>query len=201
MHSVLAAPRGRTLSLLALGAATALALTACAAPAAAPAAQDGGTLVYATGDAEPTCLDPHVGGNYPQALVATQYLESLVSKNADGDVIPWLAESWEETGTSITYTLKDGITCADGTEFTAETAAANFAYQADAATGTFWFGSNVTADMTATTTVTTRTVSPNITRGLARTARNAPSSTSPSPRGRSGTIPGCSAAGGSGGAP
>ena len=31
---------------------------------------EGGTLVYASGDAEPTCLDPHVGGNYPQALIA-----------------------------------------------------------------------------------------------------------------------------------
>ena len=62
---------------------------------------DGGTLVYATGDAEPTCLDPHVGGNYPQALVATQYLESLVSLNKDGDVIPWLAKSWTESPETV----------------------------------------------------------------------------------------------------
>ncbi|MCU1636371.1 MAG: peptide transporter substrate-binding protein, partial [Cryobacterium sp.] len=45
-----------------------LALSACA-PAATESAGDepvsGGTLTYASGDAEPTCLDPHVGGNYP----------------------------------------------------------------------------------------------------------------------------------------
>lgn len=53
----------------------------------------GGTLVYASGDAEPTCLDPHVGGNYPQALVASQYLETLYTKDASGQLIPWLAEN------------------------------------------------------------------------------------------------------------
>jgi len=52
-----------------------LPLAACST---APGATGGGprdTLVYATGDAEPDCLDPHVGGNYPQALLATQVLE------------------------------------------------------------------------------------------------------------------------------
>ncbi|MCV5689302.1 hypothetical protein OFN32_34355, partial [Escherichia coli] len=53
----------------------------------------GGTLIYASGDAEPTCLDPHVGGNYPQALVASQYLETLFTKDANGQIVPWLAES------------------------------------------------------------------------------------------------------------
>lgn len=43
----------------------------------------GGTFTYASGDAEPTCLDPHVGGNYPQALVSAQYLESLVSRDTE----------------------------------------------------------------------------------------------------------------------
>ena len=34
---------------------------------------------------------------------------------SDGEIMPGLAESWEETPTSVTYTLKDGVTCADGT--------------------------------------------------------------------------------------
>jgi peptide/nickel transport system substrate-binding protein len=72
--------------------------------------------------------------------------------------VPWLAESWQETPTSITYTLKQGITCADGTRFTAETAAANVAYQADPAHGTFWHGSNITAGMTATADGATLTI-------------------------------------------
>jgi peptide/nickel transport system substrate-binding protein len=96
----------------------------------------GGTLTYASGDAEPTCLDPHVGGNYPQALVSTQYLESLVSKDANGDIVPWLADSWQEAsdGLSWTFTLKDGVTFTDGTPFDAAAVAANVAHLQDPTT-------------------------------------------------------------------
>ncbi|MFM9918442.1 ABC transporter substrate-binding protein [Lacisediminihabitans sp. H27-G8] len=97
----------------------------------------GGTLVYASGDAEPDCLDPHVGGNYPQALVATQYLESLVSKNPAGDMIPWLATTWSESadGLSWDFTLKKNVTFTDGTDLTPEAIAANVAHVQDPATG------------------------------------------------------------------
>ena len=105
-------------------------------PDAASTPVSGGTLTYASGDAEPTCLDPHVGGNYPQALVSTQYLESLVSKDANGDVVPWLADSWEEAsdGLSWTFTLKDGVTFTDGTPFDAAAVAANVAHLQDPTT-------------------------------------------------------------------
>jgi peptide/nickel transport system substrate-binding protein len=97
----------------------------------------GGNLVYATGDAEPTCLDPHVGGNYPQALVATQYLESLVSKNKAGDIIPWLAIKWSESknGLSWDFTLRNDVKFTDGTPLTADAVAANIAHLQDPATG------------------------------------------------------------------
>ena len=93
----------------------------------------GGTLVYASGDAEPACLDPHVGGNYPQALVASQYLESLFTKDANGKIIPWLAESTEvsEDGLTRTITLRDGITFTDGTKLTAEAIKANIEHLKD----------------------------------------------------------------------
>jgi peptide/nickel transport system substrate-binding protein len=96
----------------------------------------GGTLVYATGDAEPTCLDPHVGGNYPQALVATQYLESLVSKNTAGDIIPWLATTWTESadGLSWDFTLRTNVKFTDGTPFEADAVAANVVHLQDPAT-------------------------------------------------------------------
>ncbi|MDV2977989.1 UNVERIFIED_CONTAM: ABC transporter substrate-binding protein [Actinomycetes bacterium ARC8] len=93
----------------------------------------GGTLVYASGDAEPSCLDPHVGGNYPQALVASQYLESLFTKDADGKIIPWLAESTDvsEDGLTRTITLRDGISFTDGTKLTAEAIKANIEHLKD----------------------------------------------------------------------
>ncbi|WP_221585156.1 ABC transporter substrate-binding protein [Microbacterium sp. G2-8] len=88
---------------------------------------EGGTLVYATGDAEPTCLDPHVGGNYPQGLISTQYLEPLFGRTADGEIVPWLAVSGEasEDGHSWDITLRDDITFTDGTPFDAEAVKTN----------------------------------------------------------------------------
>ena len=59
--------------------------------------------------------------------------ETLVYLGQDGEIVPGLAESWEETPTSVTYTLKDGITCADGTPLTATTVADNFSFVADPA--------------------------------------------------------------------
>lgn len=96
----------------------------------------GGTLTYASGDAEPSCLDPHVGGNYPQALIATQYLESLVSLDEDGEVVPWLATEWDasDDGLEWEFTLRDDVTFTDGTPFDAEAVAANIAHVQDPAT-------------------------------------------------------------------
>jgi peptide/nickel transport system substrate-binding protein len=115
-------------------AATAALLAGCTAatePAAAPVA--GGTLVYATGDAEPGCLDPHVGGNYPQALISTQYLESLVSKNSDGEIIAWLATAWTTSADGLTwdFTLRDDVNFTDGTPFDAEAVKANIEHLKD----------------------------------------------------------------------
>lgn len=122
-------------------AATALLLAACSSgggtsgePSGEPVT--GGTLTYASGDAEPSCLDPHVGGNYPQALIATQYLESLVSLDDDGEVIPWLATGWTESddGLEWEFSLRDDVTFTDGTPFDAEAVAANIAHVQDPAT-------------------------------------------------------------------
>ncbi|PPF15838.1 peptide ABC transporter substrate-binding protein [Rathayibacter sp. AY1A4] len=130
--------RSRLLALPAAVAAAALLLSGCTAetPDASSSPVDGGTLTYASGDAEPTCLDPHVGGNYPQALLATQVLESLVSRDADGTITPWLAESWTVSDDALSYdfTLREGATFTDGTALDAEAVAANIAHLQDPAT-------------------------------------------------------------------
>lgn len=121
----------RILSSVAVASSLALLMAGCSASTTKNSAPvSGGTLVYATGDAEPTCLDPHVGGNYPQALVGTQYLESLVSKNTAGTIIPWLATSWTEAedGLSWEFVLKDGVRFTDGTPLNAAAVAANVAH-------------------------------------------------------------------------
>jgi peptide/nickel transport system substrate-binding protein len=109
----------------------------------------GGTFSVAIND-DPGSLSPLTGVSLVQRALVSFGYDSLAYTTPDGEVLPWLAESWETTGTSIAYTLKDGITCADGTDFTAETAAANINYQATADNATFWFGSSITADMSAT---------------------------------------------------
>ncbi|NQX26481.1 ABC transporter substrate-binding protein [Microbacteriaceae bacterium VKM Ac-2854] len=121
---------------LATAAALALVLSACSSPSpsadsATPVAD--GTLTYASGDAEPTCLDPHVGGNYPQALVATQVLESLFSRDASGTIIPWLASDWSASDDGLSYdiTLREGVTFTDGTPFDAAAVATNIAHLQD----------------------------------------------------------------------
>ncbi|WIB16500.1 ABC transporter substrate-binding protein [Curtobacterium sp. MCPF17_050] len=122
------------------GAATILlAVTACSAAGAAGDSStpvSGGTLTYASGDAEPTCLDPHVGGNYPQALLATQYIEELVGLDDDGRPTPELAEKWttSDDGKTLTFTLRDDVTFTDGTPFDAAAVVANIEHVQDPAT-------------------------------------------------------------------
>lgn len=122
---------------LATAAALALVLSACTSGTETGSATGtpvaDGTLTYASGDAEPTCLDPHVGGNYPQALVATQVLESLFSRDASGTIIPWLASDWSASDDGLTYdiTLREGVTFTDGTPFDAAAVATNIAHLQD----------------------------------------------------------------------
>ncbi|TFC83947.1 ABC transporter substrate-binding protein [Cryobacterium cheniae] len=129
----------RTLTGLVGLVATGILLTGCT-TAESPEATEpitGGTLTYASGDAEPTCLDPHVGGNYPQALVGSQYLESLVSRDADGAIIPWLADSWTESadGLAWDFTLAADVNFTDGTPLDAAAVQANIAHLQDPETG------------------------------------------------------------------
>jgi peptide/nickel transport system substrate-binding protein len=128
----------RPSALVAVAAVVTLALTSCGSDPepAATGPTEGGTLTYASGDAEPTCLDPHVGGNYPQALLATQFLESLVSRDADGAIVPWLADSWTVSDDGLTwdFVLKDGVTFTDGTPLDAAAVKANVEHLQDPAT-------------------------------------------------------------------
>ncbi|MGD8166869.1 ABC transporter substrate-binding protein [Herbiconiux sp. P16] len=128
----------RTITLLAVAAASALLLAGCA-PAAGHATSTpaaGGTLTYATGFGEPDCLDPHNGGNMPQALVGTNFLESLFSQDADGTIVPWLATAGTPSADGLTWdiTLRDDVSFTDGTPFDAAAVKANIEQIQDPAT-------------------------------------------------------------------
>jgi len=113
------------------------ALTACGADTTAGTSHgqpiSGGTLVYATGDVEPTCLDPIVSGNVPQALVSTQYLEPLFFQDDSGEIQPWLAKSWKwaEDRLALDITVRQDVYFTDGQQLNAQTIAKNIDYIKD----------------------------------------------------------------------
>ncbi|WP_151526423.1 ABC transporter substrate-binding protein [Serinicoccus kebangsaanensis] len=77
--------------------------------------------------AEPASLDFTTtdGAAIPQLLLDNVY-ETLVSVDVEsGEIVPALATEWEVSEDRLTYTftLKDGVTFSDGSEFTAEDAA------------------------------------------------------------------------------
>src|SRR5699024_9996281 len=91
------------------------------------------TISDTTSDAVLYCLDPHYGSNYPQCLIATQYLETLFTKDEDGQTIPWLAETSEvsDDGQTHTISVTDGITFHDDTPLTSEAIKANIEHLQD----------------------------------------------------------------------
>lgn len=93
------------------------ALVAAAAQDAAP----GGTLTYAR-DGDADSLDPQKTTTTLSWQVQGQIYESLVAFDAEGNIVPNLAESWEvsDDGLEYTFILHDGVTFHDGTPVNAE---------------------------------------------------------------------------------
>lgn len=83
----------------------------------------GGRLVLAVGDEATLGLEPWTAvTDYGGSAVATSVYDTLAAFNAEGEAVPYLAESIEpnEDATVWTVTLRDGITFHDGTDLTSE---------------------------------------------------------------------------------
>lgn len=121
----------RTIRILALLGAAGLAATLSGCGGTAAASEDG-TFVFATGK-EISCLDPHVNGDMPQASIAANYLDSLVSQDSEGGIQPWLARDWSVSSDGLTYTftMRDDVWFTDGTKLTAEAVRANLDHMVD----------------------------------------------------------------------
>lgn len=109
----------------------------------------GGTFRVAV-VSDPGSLVPMTAVQPATWATITYAYESLISIGPDGEIEPWLAEAWDESSTEVVFTLRDDITCADGTSFTAQTAAENISYHADPDNGSFYYGSLVTEAVSAT---------------------------------------------------
>lgn len=124
----------------------------------------GGTFIKAV-NGDPGDLNPFNAVSPDTWDLLSLTYESLIYTTPDGEWVPWLAESWEDNGTDVTFVIRDGITCTDGSEFTAQTAADNLNYNADPANATFSYGSVITEAVSAvadgsTLTVTTTAYDP-----------------------------------------
>ena len=88
---------------------TALGISACSSPsqpsASLPPNKD--TLIIANG-AEPATLDPQKSQDTTSSAIIRQMFEGLVMTDAQGKIIPGLAESWETTDNKVwTFKLRD----------------------------------------------------------------------------------------------
>ncbi|MCR2817404.1 ABC transporter substrate-binding protein [Microbacterium sp. zg.Y1090] len=114
---------------------SALALSACS-TAGEPAANDDTPKVITVAlAADPGELNPITNATEAGQIVSAYAYETLVDFTSGKDAAGALAESWTESTTEVSFTLKDGILCADGTPLTASDVKASFEYAAAEETG------------------------------------------------------------------
>jgi peptide/nickel transport system substrate-binding protein len=86
---------------------------------------DGGdetTSVTISVTSEPDTLDAQLVNDRNARVFTSNIYESLLGRDAEGQVIPRLAETWEAEGESAwRFTLRDDVTFHDGSPFDAET--------------------------------------------------------------------------------
>lgn len=131
----------RTLAVLAVSLAVPLTIAGCAAgPAPSPTATADdfavdGTFALSIKE-DPGDLNPLLTNMVAAQVVNAFAYDSLIFTDpVTSEMKPLLAASWEDSPTKVSFTLKDGITCADGTEFTAQIVADNFNWIVDEANG------------------------------------------------------------------
>lgn len=112
-----------TLAAVGLAAAVALTITGCspAKPAPTDEGTAGGALVIGV-TSDPDTLFPWKATQFQAVNVLQNLYGTLTEFDADLNVVPGLAESWEasEDGLTVTFTLREGVTFADGSTFGSE---------------------------------------------------------------------------------
>lgn len=135
---------------------------------------DGGTFTMSIAG-DPGKLDPQSSASTQLFAVNQLAYDNLLFVDGEtGEVKSQLATDWKVDGTTVTLTLAKGITCSDGSDFTATTVADNIAYVGDPKNkspflGTFLpVGATAKADDAAgTVTITLAQPAPFVLNGLA----------------------------------
>ncbi|MER7274492.1 ABC transporter substrate-binding protein [Dactylosporangium sp. NPDC000244] len=125
---------------------------------------DGGSLTIAI-DSDPGALDPQRSVNGINKMMANFAYDTPVKLLDSGEVAPSVVKSWTGDGTSYTLTVREGVTCSDGSPMDAQTVADNINYVATKANGSPMRGAAVPADATATADTAAGTVAVKLTAG------------------------------------
>ncbi|AGL16826.1 ABC transporter substrate-binding protein [Actinoplanes sp. N902-109] len=107
---------------------------------------------------DPGNLDPHFTSLTVTGQVDRFLYASLLGFAPDGKLLPGLAEKWQTTASTATFTLRKGVTCADGSALTASAVAANISFVGDVRNGSSRVGTFVPAGAKATADDTTGVV-------------------------------------------
>ncbi len=124
-----------TAGLLALTAIVATGWTGAAGATTTPEASTETLVVGRTGDIDN--LDPHLATAFQTIDALELVFDSLTELAPDLTVQPGLATEWtyNEDGTELTFTLREGVTFHDGSEFTSEDVVASLERVLDEETG------------------------------------------------------------------
>ncbi|MGR6584791.1 ABC transporter substrate-binding protein (plasmid) [Rhodococcus qingshengii] len=149
---------------LATAAGLALVLSACSSGGASPSADGGGaplsdgTFRYAL-SADPGALNPIMSASAATAEISRLTYDYLIYQDpVTSEIGKWLAEKWEETPTTASFTIREGVTCTDGSTLTPQTVADNINFVADPDNGSQLRGTSVPVGASATADPATRTV-------------------------------------------
>jgi peptide/nickel transport system substrate-binding protein len=95
----------------------------------------GGELIVGC-SLEPETIDPHVQDRGARCGILRAIYDTLLAKSPEGELLPWLATSWEvsEDGLHYTFELRDDVKFHDDTPFNAEAVCFNFDRIVDPAT-------------------------------------------------------------------
>ncbi|MBY8883700.1 ABC transporter substrate-binding protein [Streptomyces sp. PTM05] len=128
-------------------AASTLLLAGCGAPTAGT--KGGETFAFAL-KSDPGSLDPALAQSTSTYTALSLAYDTLVNVDSDGRVVSGLAGSWKVRPSSVTFTLRKGVTCADGSPVTPDTIAANVRHITDPRTASPAYGVVVPEGLTAT---------------------------------------------------
>ncbi|MEV7958711.1 ABC transporter substrate-binding protein [Streptomyces sp. NPDC058316] len=108
-----------------------LVTTAAACGGGSSAEGGGGATVVLAVAADPGTLSPTTALAGTALSMNSFAYDTLVHIEADGSLVPGVAEKWSATPTSVKFTIRPGVTCEDGAPLTADDVAAEYNHIAD----------------------------------------------------------------------